>query len=372
MPKTLLIVDDEPLNLVLLEAVLTPLGHRIVRAGSGQEALAAYARHGADLILLDVNMPGLDGIDVLTHLRAQPGASYVPVILVTALSEREYRLRSLEVGADDFLEKPIDSAILLARVRTLLRLKDALDELARRNAELERLQVEQRELTQFVVHDMKSPLAVLHANVQFGEQHLRPDQTDVAEALADARIAAQRLKAMIDSLLTIARLEQSEQLMRRDRVELPGLFTEAAQDHQREALMRGVTLSAETPEALAVMGDCALLRRVLDNLLDNALRHAPAGGRIRLAARAREDGAAEISVSNTGQPVPPALRERVFDKFVRGSRADLGHAGLGLYFCHRVVEAYGGQISVTETPEWPASFVIVLPPAAKGPTGHGT
>ena len=172
MPARVLLVDDEPRNLTLLEAYLSPLGYELVRAGSGQEALEAFERARPDLILLDVMMPDLDGIDVLTHVRAHDRGAYVPVILVTGLTEREDRLRGFEAGADEFLEKPVDRALLLARVRTLLRLKEAGDELVRRNLLLERLQREQREMTAFLVHDLKNQLSIAHLNIGWVKQSI--------------------------------------------------------------------------------------------------------------------------------------------------------------------------------------------------------
>src|SRR5262249_46810825 len=153
------------------------------RARGGREALELFDQEGADLVLLDVLMPGLDGLDVLTHIRARSDRPYVPVVLVTAHSERQHRLRGLEAGADDFLEKPVDQSILVARVRTLLRLKVALDELRTRNAELEQLQREQRELTQFIVHDLKNPITVMYANLQFLQQCFGSAGDDIAEAV---------------------------------------------------------------------------------------------------------------------------------------------------------------------------------------------
>lgn len=121
-PARILAVDDTPTNLEVLEAILVPRGYQLARAGSGPEALASVAREQPDLVLLDVVMPGMDGIEVCRRLREAPATRFLPVVIVTANAGQE-RGRALEVGADDFLTKPIDRAELLARVGSLVRIK---------------------------------------------------------------------------------------------------------------------------------------------------------------------------------------------------------------------------------------------------------
>jgi signal transduction histidine kinase len=361
-PKLLLLVDDDLRNLALLEGHLASLGHRIALAKGGREALEAFDREEPDLVLLDVMMPDLDGIDVLTHIRARTVGSYVPIVMVTALSDRGDRLRGLEAGADDFLEKPIDASILLARVRTLLRLKQAYDELSARNALLERLQREQRELTSFIVHDLKNPLAVVHLNVAWAREQLGSDGAPEAdEALADAEDAASRMQGMVGDILRVSQLEEAVFPFQARSVALAELIEEVARAHQREASRKAIELVVSCDAALTAVADPSLLRRVLENLVENGLRHTPPRGRVEL--RADDDGdAPRLIVANTGSPVPVAERDKVFDRFhSAGPRA--GNAGLGLYFCRRAVEAHKGTIEVTELPEWPVAFVVRLPAA---------
>lgn len=360
MAHRLLLVDDEPRNLALLEGHLAPLGYEIVHATGGREALHAFAKVRPSIVLLDLMMPGLDGIDVLTHIRAQPGP-YVPVILVTAHAEREHRLRGLEAGADEFLEKPIDAPILLTRVRTLLALKDSRDALAARNEALERLQRQQRELTAFVVHDLKNPLSVVWTTLDWARDHAPAGTGDFADALDDAIQASRQLRSMIEDLLVISRLEESAFPLHPEAITLRELIDEVISLYRRVAHERNVDISAPADLDLRVRGDRTLLRRVLENILDNSLRYTPARGRVAIDARGDDD--VRIAVSNSGPPIPMDLRERIFEKFARGdeSTGSRGHAGLGLYFCKQAIEAQGGQIEVVQTAEWPTSFVLHLP-----------
>ncbi|MGH7286237.1 MAG: hybrid sensor histidine kinase/response regulator, partial [Polyangiaceae bacterium] len=233
--KRILLVDDEPRNVAVLEGHLASFGHELVRALDGRSALALFESSPFDLVLLDLVMPGFDGIDVLAHIRANPSSAHVPVIIVTAYGEREQRIKALEAGADEFLEKPVDSAILLARVRTLLELKESRDALSERNAELERLQRTQRELTQFLVHDLRSPLAVVSSNLGWIREEISKEKTDVIEALADATEAAKRLQQMVDDLLTVARLDEAEFPVRFESVGLDAMVRSLLAEHQLKA-----------------------------------------------------------------------------------------------------------------------------------------
>ena len=360
MSKHILLVDDEPRNLALLEAYLAPLGHEVTRAVGGREALLSIDQRAPDLVLLDVLMPDLDGIDVLAHLRSRPASAYIPVILVTGQTEREARLRGFEAGADEFLEKPVDRAMLLARVSTLLRLKDTSDQLVERNQALERLHREQRELTEFIVHDLKNPVTVVNLNLAWIRGRLK-DNADVQEALQSAQEGSALIQKMVEDLLMVGRLEQNDVPLRMERVDVGELLERIRRAHTCEADTRRVELSSMAESGLTVCADSSLLRRVLENLVQNSLEYTPVHGRISLVAQHR--AGVEIAVSNTGRAIPLEARGRIFEKFRREPTASPapGHAGLGLYFCKCAMEAHGGSVSVAETLEWPTKFVLHLP-----------
>ncbi len=375
MPARLLIVDDEPQNLKLLSVLLSPLGCALTLVGSGREALAAFERERPDLVLLDIRMPDLDGIEVLRRIRSATQGSHVPVVLVTGEPERSERLRGFEAGADEFLEKPVDRSLLLTRVRTLLRLKEAGEELARRNASLERLQSElvlrnaalerlqreQREMTAFIVHDLKNPHAISHLNIDWVSDTLRGKDPDIDEALTDAFEASMRLQTLIEDLLAVSRIEALDAPLALEPIELAELLGGLARAHHRAGLEKRITWAVDVEPGLVLAADQGILQRVLENLVGNALRYTPQDGRLRLSARAGAD--VEVAVSNTGAPIPEAERALIFEKFRRGrnTAASRGHAGLGLYFCMRAMEAHHGSIAITETPEWPTSFVLRFP-----------
>ncbi len=130
-----LVVDDQPANVRLLEAILTPRGYDVRTASSGEEALAALDKEDMDLVLLDIVMPGMDGYEVCRVIRARPGTAYLPVVMITASGDEE-KVKALEAGADDFLTKPVNKNELLARVASLARIKRYQDTIKRQSDEL--------------------------------------------------------------------------------------------------------------------------------------------------------------------------------------------------------------------------------------------
>lgn len=368
--KRLLLVDDNPRNLTLLELRLRSLGHELIFAESGEAAIRLFDERAPDLVLLDLVMPDIDGLTVLAHIRAHETGVHVPVILITAHSERSHRLQGLLAGADEFLEKPIDAPILLARVKTLLMLKDSRDSLqasrdslAQRNRDLEQLQREQRELIQFIVHDLKNQLFVVLGNLDWARRNVdRSGAGELANAIDETEGGAMRLRSMVEDLLVVSNLEDASFCVRPELVPVSEILRDVLASYERKAQQKHVSLVAPPTLGCKLWGDPALLRRVFENILDNSLRYTPSDGHVNVDARIGK--LLEIWISNDGPPVPPADRERIFQKFARGSAEapTVGSAGLGLYFCKRAVEAHGGQIRVLQTAEWPTSFVIELPP----------
>jgi adenylate cyclase len=183
----ILAVDDTPQNIRLLEAVLLPRGYRVVGVGSGLEALAAIEADPPDLVLLDVVMPGMDGYAVCRAIRESPTTRLLPVVMITASGEQE-KINAIEAGADDFLAKPFNQAELLARVKSLVRIKRYQDELAEWNRTLEervRQQVEQIERLGRLRRFLSPQVAELVASG--GEELLRSQRRQVAVVACDLR-----------------------------------------------------------------------------------------------------------------------------------------------------------------------------------------
>lgn len=321
-PKVL-VVDDNEQNRLLAEETLRSEEYEVALATTGEEALAKFGEVRPDLVLLDVRMPGLDGFTICTRLRAMPGGAATAVVFLTALRDVETYDRALRSGADDFLTKPIRPAELLVRVQTLLRIRrlsaelnDHFGLLRRQRDDLVRLQLQREQLMAFVVHDLKNPVSSidLHASLLTRDRSLSGDARESATWILHE---SRNLMRLILNLLDISKAEDGALTPKRAPVDLGALVATLAEGAvvRAEARRQRVEIAVPT-EPPVVHADVDLLRRVLENLLDDALRHAPEASRVALeVAPPREDGV-HLRVSDWGPGIPEALRERIFEKYV--------------------------------------------------------
>jgi signal transduction histidine kinase len=372
-PSKILVVDDDERNVRLLESILRASGYPVIKAYDGQEALDLIASERPDLVLLDVMMPRMSGLEVCQKVRSQYETRLLPVIMVTALNALEEKVQALEMGADDFLSKPINKVELLAKLRSMLRVKSLHDEVERTRRELERknedlLRMEEfkEKLIQMVVHDLKNPLAGIMGNLQLLRlQDPAQDAGHLQEIVGRTEESAKQLMEMILNILDLARLEEGKLEIRRKAVRPPELAQSCLRQVAGMAARAEVRLVAALEGAPGVLqADPVLLSRILGNLLSNALKHTPAGGKIEVGV-AREGEMARFWVKDSGEGIPPNLLPRIFDKFVVGAGDhEMRRAydtGLGLTFCKMAIEAHGGRIGVESEPGRGSTFSFSLP-----------
>jgi two-component system, sensor histidine kinase and response regulator len=358
------VVDDEPNNLTVVELLLSQSAYDLSYFDRGLSLLEAMQPQPhlilPDLILLDVMMPGIDGIELCHQLKRDDRTKHIPIIMVTALSSREDLARCLDAGADDFISKPLNGLELRARVRSLLRIKrqyDELQELLHVRDEMLQLRMD---LSHMVIHDLRNPLANILLSCQILQMRGLDDRT--APKVQQIEYAGHRLETMIDGLLITAKLESGKLALHPVDVDLPELIQTVGAEFGAIATQQSVNLIQEIATGpLTVQGDAALLRRVLDNLLSNALKFAPPHSDVTLAVL-RHDDRVLLQVRDQGQGVNPALRDQIFAKFEIGQHLpQVKQMGLGLAFCKMVVEAHGGQIQVGDHDPTGCVFTITLP-----------
>lgn len=366
-----LVVDDNPQNRELARATLESEDFEVVLASNGEEALRRFVECRVDCVLLDIRMPGLSGIETCKRLRELPGAAGVPVLFITASRDVDAFDAAQAAGGSDFLTKPVQPTELLLRVQTALRLrrldasnKEYVELVRRQRDDLMRLQLQKERLSSFVVHDLKNPVSAIDLSAQLlqRDKRLPADARETADAI---RLEVALLMRLILNLLDINKSEEGELAPSITTLDLVALVEGVVAGMQARARARQVTLTADLGGLTTIAADPDLMRRVLENLIDNALRYAPKQSVVAITAKAQAD-AIELRVADRGRGVPQEQRETIFDRFVQlGSGPVTGQRtgrGLGLTFCRLAIEVHGGQIHV-ESADPGAVFCIRLPRA---------
>jgi signal transduction histidine kinase len=364
-PGRLLVVDDDAANREMLVRQLERDGHTLVPAESGPAALALLEREPFDLVLLDFMMPDMDGCQVLERIRADERLRPLPVLMISALDELEQVVRSIELGADDYLTRPFEPVLLRARIQACLerkRLFDALQENYERLRELERLR---DELTKMIVHDLRSPLASFLTGLQTLSVlgGLGAKQQDV---LTIALRGGRMLLGMINDLLDVSKMEAGAMALDIEPIAPAELLREASEQMTPLLEQKRLSLVQELPPEIPTLpGDREKLVRTVVNLLANAIRFTPEGGTITLSVAPDEgNGSLRWAVRDTGEGIPAAATTRIFEKFgqVEGRQGRQRFStGLGLTFCKMVVEAHGGRIWVESELGQGSTFFFALP-----------
>jgi signal transduction histidine kinase len=375
MPSTarILLVDDIPANLVALQAILEPLGQELVLARSGDEALQELLQGDFACILMDVQMPGLDGLETAALIRARERTRHIPILFITALSrEAAYVTRGYEQGAVDYLLKPVDPDILRSKVKVFVELylrgqevkRQAMELAERRRAEeeLQRASELEQQLVGIVGHDIRTPLfsILATAQTQLLSEALAPEQRQAFERVERG---GERIRRIVDLLLdfTRARLGGGIPVTR-----TPGDLNVLCREVADELLTvrPGRVIHCDLAgESLPGLWDLERLAQVVANLLDNALKYSPANSPVRLSTRAEAE-TVWLEVHNLGAPIPPELLPHLFEPFrtgVQTAETARTSLGLGLYIAHSIVQAHGGSLGVHSTAEAGTTFRICLP-----------
>ncbi|MBI4510884.1 MAG: hybrid sensor histidine kinase/response regulator [Deltaproteobacteria bacterium] len=362
--ERILVVDDVLENRMLVEANLGAEGFDVILAEGGQQALDAFSSEPADMVLLDISMPRMDGFETCRRLRGCPGGADVPIAFLTAMNDLKNHRQAMESGADDFLTKPIQRAELLLRVRSLLRVRRLTERLKAERDELVRVQRQKDDLIAFLVHDLKSPLTTIIANLEYIEE-VSSFSENAGEALRDTFVAVSSMNRMVLDLLDVRKAEDGALCVAAAELDLGALANEVFTGAKRRASMRNhrVVMSLACQRE-RVHADRNLLRRLLDNLIDNSFKYTPAGGTIGIEASS-DNSHLELRVRDEGPGIPDAYKKIVFDKYVQLNPSAHAHArssrGLGLVFCRMVAEAHGGTIWVEDNHPKGSLFRVKLP-----------
>lgn len=365
-----LVIDDTPPNIELVRGILSLEGYEVLSATDGLSGIALFQQERPALVLLDILMPGLNGFETCERLRQLPEGLDVPIVFLTALSDLGSHNSAIGSGADDYLTKPIQRTELVLRVRSLLRvshmsraLRDGNETIRRQHRALLEAQRQKERLSQFVVHDLKGPLSGILGNAEF--LATAPGADPLFQELAGLVVtSALAMNRMVMNLLDISRSEEGKLSFKPKSISLGSICAEVLAAARHVAERQKIVLRMRDDHS-KVRGDEDLLRRLIENLLDNACKYTPVeGGQVDVEVRALDESRVALSVRDQGPGVPEEYREGIFDRYVQAPESAMRAShGLGLAFCKLVSEALGGRIWVEDNEPKGSTFCVVLPRA---------
>ena len=352
----ILIVEDNQENIDLLVYFLRPHGYEIIAVTDGVQALEAVQKENPDIILLDIMLPKLDGFGVCERLKKDKKTQFIPIIMLTALKELKDKIKSLEVGADDFLTKPFENVELLARVRSLIRLKEYHDrlektnaELAKKNESLMRMDQFKEELINLIVHDMKNPLFVIQGNLQMMKMSMADLSTEFLNKYT-SRIerSAQQLLRMVVNLLDISRLEEGTMVLKKDTVNFNDIISEIVDRLKEypENKNKKILLNLDI-DICQLVFDKSVIERVVENMITFSSNNVSDEGSVEIETHKLDDQEIQFSIQDNGTQIPAKYKEKIFEKFSQAEIKSEGYRverALGLTFCKLAVEAHGGNM----------------------------
>lgn len=335
-PDRLLIVDDVPDNLFLVRTILEEEGYEIITLSNGQDALKIIETEPPDLILLDVMMPVMDGYEVTRRIRAMKDLPFIPILLITAY-DRANAVKGLDLGADEFIRKPIEADELLARVRSLLRLKHSI-------AERDRIDRQRQDFVSRLTHDLRTPLVAADRMLGLLQDGVLGEVSpEICEALKIMGRSNSNLLEMVNKLLDVYRYESGSKTINLQSLDLKELLDQVVQELKPIAISKNLELIADLEDICLVKGDRLELLRVFNNLIGNALKFTESGS-VHVSLKS-DQSEAIIAIADTGTGVPLEEQPFLFQRFSQGNHQKQG-SGLGLYLSHYIVNAHDGKILV--------------------------
>jgi len=388
--ETILIVEDDRLTREILKRSVEAEGYQVLTAGSGEDGLAVFSAHRPDLVMLDINLPGMNGLEVLARMRETEADA--AMVIMTAYGSEKTAVSALKYGADDYLSKPfrlwavtpvIERNLEKSRLRKMARqlieqlkesnvqLMEQRQKLQEQNialqeayTQLQALDTMKENLVAMIVHDLRNPVGIILTALELlrteMSPYLEPEHRDIIES---AMGAAQQLMNLTTNMLEVQKLEEGKMPLQLEPLSLSEAVKRSLAQLRFRLTEKELEVRVELPELPPALGDREVIQRVIGNLLDNAIKFTPVHGQILITGGV-ENGHVRLSVADNGKGIPEEYWEKVFEKFGQVEERQAGRRsgiGLGLTFCKLAVQAHGGRIWVDHSPLGGSLFSFTLP-----------
>lgn len=363
----ILLVDDRPENLMLLEDMLATDESRIfIKADSGNEALKIAKKKDISLILLDVQMPEMDGFEVAEILQSNEKTRMIPIIFVTAISkEAKYEERGLNAGAIDYLFKPLNTTVTRAKVSNLLRLVETQEELAEKNKLLAQLNSDKNALLGMAADDLRNTIGVVMQLSHFILEDFDDKvPAEVSKCVTIINNSGSFMLDFVNNLMDVAKIEEGKLTLAEEDIDLVELIRMNLEINSEMATKKNIEIDfqPETDELLLTV-DPDKIEQVLNNLLSNAVKYSVNGTKVIVSLK-EEDGNVKLDVVDEGKGIPESEHDKLFRPFqktsVSGTAGEMS-TGLGLFIAKKMIEAHKGDITFESKVGQGTTFHVQFP-----------
>ncbi len=364
--KVILIVEDNVAILQGLAELLTDAGYETLTATNGYEALARMQETAPAIIISDIMMPEMDGYDLYRKVRERNEWVDIPFIFLTAKTEEEDIIKGISMGVEDYITKPFDMGVLLARIQARIKRAEELQEAAKQRQDAIR-----QEIINVLSHELRTPLTYIVGYTDLALEELKSlNPEEFEDFLQGIKHGSERLRRLVEELLLVVKLESGQlaQRYRQDAYryeELANLILHIVRSQRHEHANSQVAIMAEIPPALPpVILEETLFADALNRLIDNAFKFSPPGKTIYIKAEA-DAREIRIAVRDEGIGIARSELSQLFRRFgqINRQQHEQQGAGMGLYIAYAIIQMMGGTITVTSQVGKGSTFTIHLPVA---------
>ena len=361
----ILVVDDIGANLKLLGDILNGGGYHIRPVTDGEMALKVAEKETPGLILLDIMMPGMSGYKVCRQLKENPGLKEVPVIFISALSDSYDIVKALNLGGVDYITKPFQAEEVIARVNTHYKLYQQSLELKKQRKELQELNATKDKFFSIIAHDLRGPFNGFLGLTQLMAEELENlTSEEIKDFTLSMRNSAADMFRLLENLLEWARMQQGLITFNREIAQLAPMVDESIAIILEPAKIKGIEINLDIPADITVFADRNILQTVVRNIVSNAVKFTPKGGKIKVSAKATNHNNVEISIEDTGIGMSSKMIDDLFRLDVQTNRKGTEgepSSGLGLILCKDFIEKHGGKIWVESEEGKGSIFLFTIP-----------